>query len=53
MDEPMAHVEHAPDVFTAYDTWPGGTTTTLRLDGAEDGPGRLVARGPSAGGRGR
>lgn len=31
MDEPMAAVEHGPDQWTTYDTWPGGTPTTLHL----------------------
>jgi len=31
MDEPMADVEHGPDQWSTYDTWPGGTSTTLQL----------------------
>ena len=31
MDEPMADVEYAPDEWATYDTWPGGTMTTLHL----------------------
>jgi X-Pro dipeptidyl-peptidase len=39
MDEPMADVEHAPDQWATYDTWPGGTPTLLQLgqpSGAHD-----------------
>jgi X-Pro dipeptidyl-peptidase len=36
MDEPMADVEYAPDQWATYDTWPGGTRTTLHLGRPDD-----------------
>ncbi|MTV23968.1 hypothetical protein FTX61_00820 [Nitriliruptoraceae bacterium ZYF776] len=41
LDEPMAYVEHAPNEFTSYDTWPGGTPTTMYLGAGDDGPSTL------------
>ena len=39
MDEPIADVDHGVNDWATYDTWPGGTTTLLRLGqptGADD-----------------
>ncbi len=45
MDEPMADVEHGPNQWFQYDTWPGGTPVALELgqpDDADDArPGTL------------
>ncbi|NEE00220.1 CocE/NonD family hydrolase [Phytoactinopolyspora halotolerans] len=37
MDEPVADVEHGLGQWDTYQTWPGGTTTLLRL-GRPEGP---------------
>jgi X-Pro dipeptidyl-peptidase len=36
MDEPIADVDHGVNDWVTYDTWPGGTSTLLRLGQSDD-----------------